>query len=145
MMNLSDGFVPSMKDFDAVLQFMPLLEEPKSTALFWREGDNVDYEKRKLTVGVTVYAEELVAFVASLYEHGFVQMFEWSDWHQEAERYFAQQELIAKADLQTCIKLLTYHVRSDRFTDGHLAHMISSGHIAQIMFRLRDLRDGING
>ena len=139
MRKLIDGLIPSRTDFDAVLQFLPALKELQ----FRRLGDTFDEGKRELTVGGFVYAEKIEAFLSALKEHGFIQMFEWAAWHQEAHRYFEQPALIAEADLQACIKLLTFHVRSDRFLDGHFASMLASGHITAILNRLRELRDNV--
>jgi Family of unknown function (DUF6508) len=53
--------------------------------------------------------------------------------------------LLAQADLLTLRKLLTAHVRQDRFIEGHLAQMLENGHISAILRRLRELRDARAG
>ena len=45
------------------------------------------------------------------------------------------------ADLTTLRKLLTTHVRADRFSEGHLAGVLQSGHIVAVLRRLRKIRD----
>jgi O-acetyl-ADP-ribose deacetylase len=47
---------------------------------------------------------------------------------------------IAGADLLTLRKLLTAHVRGDRFTEGHLAAVLEKGHILAILKRLEQIR-----
>ena len=38
--------------------------------------------------------------------------------------------------LATCIKLITGHLRSERFCDGHLHSVFESGHLTAILRRL---------
>jgi hypothetical protein len=40
----------------------------------------------------------------------------------------------------TLRKLLTTHVRADRFVEGHLAGVLESGHMLAILRRLKDIR-----
>ena len=46
---------------------------------------------------------------------------------------------LASADLLTLRKLLTTHIRADRFTEGHL----ESGHITAILRQLKQIRDAL--
>jgi hypothetical protein len=58
---------------------------------------------------------------------------------REGEQLVDHPALLSKANLQTLRKLLTAHVRADRFTEGHLAGMIESGHIAMILKRMAEI------
>lgn len=49
--------------------------------------------------------------------------------------------MVQKANLQTLRKLLTVHVCADRFTEGHLAAMFESGHIAMILKRMAEIHN----
>ena len=89
-----------------------------------------------------VYDSIVDEFVQALYDHGFVQNFDWPGW-EEAQAYVERPELLASADLETCIKLLTTHVRKERFCDGHLAEMITTGHLLAVLHRLEELRPSI--
>ena len=70
----------------------------------------------------------------------FIQEFDWTLWHDEAEKYQKYPELISGADLEIIIKLLTTHVRADRFCTGHLANMLDNGHLLQILQRLAEIK-----
>ena len=48
---------------------------------------------------------------------------------------------LAAADFDTVRRLLTLHVRADRFNAGHLGAVARSGHLAAVLRRLRALRD----
>lgn len=62
--------------------------------------------------------------------------FNWPEWQREAERYDLEPERLQTAPLDDVLKLLTLHVRKDRFCDGHLPLMVSKGHIAALLHRL---------
>jgi hypothetical protein len=49
------------------------------------------------------------------------------------------------ADLLTLRKLLTLHVRGDRFVEGHLASVLESGHVTDILERMQQIRDAMVG
>lgn len=141
MRSLSEGLLPSRADIEAVLQFAPMLERRQADASFIWDGVTKEGETKVISMGYISYGRDIEAFVSTLYDHGFIQTFNWAQWQERAEEYFEQPELISKADLQTCVKLLTLHVRKDRFLDGHLGEMIASGHIARVLHRLNLLRD----
>ena len=82
-------------------------------------------------------------FYKALYDAGLIIQFDWMDWTGQAQEYVNRPELIEGADLDTVCKLLTTHVRNDRFCDGHLRSMILNGHMAAILHRLQELmQDG---
>lgn len=79
-------------------------------------------------------------FLQAFYASDFLISFDWSDWQDEARRYFADPELLQTADVLILRRLLTLHIRKDRFWDGHLCEMIERGHISSILRRLKALR-----
>jgi hypothetical protein len=48
---------------------------------------------------------------------------------------------IESLDLEGIRKLLTTHIRGDRFSDGHLLKMLRSNTITKILERLKVLRE----
>ena len=68
--------------------------------------------------------------------HGIVRDFDWPKWLPRAVRIFRNPSLLRKARMKTCLKLLTLHIRRDRFCDGHLGAMLASGHITAIIRRM---------
>ena len=88
-----------------------------------------------------VFAEELSQFHQALYNNGFVFSFDWPSWQEEALRYYEQPELLHTADMQVLRKLITLHVRKERFFEGHLPEMVECGHITAILRRLKELRE----
>ena len=66
--------------------------------------------------------------------------FDWPSWQDVANCYFTDSAALESADLLTLRKLLTTHVRMERFVDGHLATVFESGHLVAILERLKALR-----
>jgi uncharacterized protein DUF6508 len=78
------------------------------------------------------------AFVAALYEHGWIVAFDWPDWQDEAAA-LVERGGIVEADASTLRRLLTLLVRKDRFAEGQLAAAFESGLIVTILRRLKEL------
>jgi hypothetical protein len=66
-----------------------------------------------LTLSWTEEAE--IDFIKSLYDKGFIVIFDWMKW-KRGEELFKAPALIADADAADRLKLLTLCVRQDRFT-----------------------------
>ncbi len=84
--------------------------------------------------------EVMGSFIDTLYENKWIVPFDWSSWQDEAESYAEHPDKTASASVKTIQKLLTTHVRKDRFCEGHLDAMVENGHIAALLRRLKDLR-----
>ena len=87
----------------------------------------------------SIPTEPAQRFVSALHEHGFIRPFDWGGWQSEAERYVEDPAQLQRADLETICKLLTIHVRKERFCEGHLAAMFECGHLTAVLRRLADL------
>ena len=86
-----------------------------------------------------VYSKEVYGFEKALYDENIVIVFDWGKWQLQAEKIYNEPELLENADLETLRKLLTLHVRKERFCAGHLVGMIKSGHILAILERLEEI------
>ena len=126
------------EQIQAVVRFLPILESlrpddfSRSVCLPGNEG--VCYG-----IGQVEFHPAVYDFINACYENGFVQPFNWPAWAREARRYMADPELVASARLLTCIKLITGHLRYERFCDGHLHSVFESGHLIAILRRLQQL------
>jgi hypothetical protein len=82
----------------------------------------------------------VLEFIHVLYDNDWVTpQFDWTEW-KESELYVETSELIESADAVTIQKLLTTHVRLNRFAEGHLGSMFENGHVLALLHRLRVLR-----
>lgn len=121
---------------DALLGFLPVMEA--RVAGEWQGGDR--NEDGSINMPWMSYDERVLAFIKACYQHGWVRPFDWNAWQEQAKRYYDDPLLLAAADLTALQKLLTLHVRKERFHEGHLAGMIESGHLALILRRLEVIR-----
>ena len=63
----------------------------------------------------------------------------WSEFQDEAIGYFENPTRLETADPETIRKLLTLHVRKDRFCEGHFLEMLEVDNIQAILRRLATL------
>lgn len=122
---------PGEPNAQAILAFLPSLE-----AAGFRFGEVV------VKPGQFPYARmapEVDALVQALYDNGWVEPFDWSEFQDEAVRYFENPSRLETVDLETIRKLLTLHVRKDRFCEGHFLEMLEKRHIQAILRRLAQL------
>ena len=90
-------------------------------------------------MGHLEYHPAVYKFIDACYENGMVLSFDWGAWADEAHRYMSDPQRVLSASLDTCMKLLTTHLRAERFCDGHLADVLRSGHITAVLRRLQQL------
>jgi ADP-ribosyl-[dinitrogen reductase] hydrolase len=117
-------------NIEAVLKFLPAFERLDFSPGEWisREGQLPYFE----------YASVIFDFHRALGENGFIQPFDWPHW-EEGKQLVDNPRLLSKVSLQTLRKLLTAHIRTDRFVEGHLAAMCESGHITMILKRIDEI------
>lgn len=134
---LSEATPDIARRVNALLEYLPLMDS--RVAGHWEGGDR--REDGSITVPWFDYDPGVLAFIRACGSHGWIEPFDWGEWLPEAERYYREPGLLTTAGVETVQKLLTVHVRRDRFVEGHLASIIEEGHIAAVLHRLRDIRE----
>ncbi|MFI5297240.1 MAG: DUF6508 domain-containing protein [Polyangiales bacterium] len=79
------------------------------------------------------------ALVNDIYARRILFSFNWPSWAEEGRRLEGDDQALARADVLTLRKLLTMHVRADRFSDGHVAGLVRSGQMSRLLRRLGEL------
>ena len=125
----------SKSGLEKLLSTIPLLENYSGP---WIEH-NIKSEDHTISIGPATYPAPVMAFLRSFDDSGLLIPFDWGSWQEEAARMCADPSLIQEADLQTIRRLLTTHVRKERFCEGHLAGLCESGHIVSVLKRLKQL------
>lgn len=133
-MNLDPLPPITLEQLDAVLRFLPVFEQPGYSYGEWVGLS--DAHRRPYYDS----SPEVLAFLQALTREGIVAPFDWMAWSQEADRLYRDPAALATADLDTLRRLLTSHVRADRYGEGLLADMLEEGHITAILRRLAELR-----
>jgi hypothetical protein len=83
--------------------------------------------------GNEVSDETIRGLVEDLYKARIVYSFDWPGWQPEADRLYRNDKALRAASLSDLRKLLTTHVRKDRFCEGHLKAMVTAGHVLAIL------------
>lgn len=120
------------EQIDAVLAYLPLFEAEGYTFGQWVASEGQFPYFR--------FSDEANRFVNTLYEQNMIIAFDWGSWTEEAERYRTDPAALRAADLLTICKLLTVHVRADRFTEGHLAAIFDESHLITLLRQLKRIR-----
>ena len=125
--------LPTLAQIEALLVFLPTFgKATKKHATFQLPEHAMPWWKMSPAAD---------AFYLAIYENGFVQVFSWFRWQQEGFRFIKSRKKVAQADLETICRLLTLHVRRDRFCDGHFAAQLENGHMAAILHRLAHIAE----
>ena len=122
------------KQIDAILAFLDAIER-----MDFKFGEWPVASETPVTPHFK-YGDPLEAFVRALYGEGWIEQFDWEKWQENAAQYVDSPDLLASADAETIRKLLTTHIRKDRFCEGHLAAMFENGHIVALLRRLKEIR-----
>src|SRR5688572_6341649 len=104
----------------------------------WQGGDK--RPDGSITMPWMEYDQHVLDFIRTCGMNGWLEPFEWVAWQPEALNFYEDPETLQTAPLETLQKLLTLHIRKDRFVEGHLANMIEDGHIAAILRRMATIR-----
>lgn len=137
------GPAPSLaSQIDAITAFLAALSTP-GIAGKWEGGERG--RDGVITMPWFDYSEEALAFKRACYANGWVDFtFNWTQWGTEAKRHMDDADALATIDVDTARRLITAHLRADRFNEGHLASVIESGHIAAILRRLAAIRAALD-
>ena len=122
---------PDQEDIDAALAYIPILSNPDFVFGEWRmpEGQFPHY----------FFSPEASNFIDALSK--LIIVFDWPAWKEEANELMENPAALAKTDLPTLCKLITTHVRAERFNEGYLASQFKSGHLLAILQRLKEIQD----
>lgn len=82
-------------------------------------------------------------FCDACYHYNFVQPFDWHAWVREHERLVFDGNDIENLSLGDIGRLLTSHMRGDRYCDQHLLKVMRSGQMRRILERLQHLRSNM--
>ena len=117
-----------------LLSFLPLLSDRDA-----KHGDGPGIEvTRENTISIlpATLSNTASSFVQACYDENFVQPFDWNEWSNRHETELREDAFIAQASISRIIRLLTTHIRADRFCDGHLLSVLEDGTIVRILDRL---------
>jgi hypothetical protein len=124
------------RQIELVTKFLPIFEaiEPEN---FARYIESQGSAKETFVLGHPDYHPAVHEFMEACYSTGLVKPFDWGAWAKQARRYMSDPALVRSARLGTCIRLMTAHLRAERFCNGHLEGVLRSGHVTAILRKLK--------
>jgi len=122
------------RGINKVLKFLPIFEQKGYRFSEWVYPS--PSEDGTIFSPFLEYRKEVNEFITILHEEEFTTPFDWGNWQDQAD---FEPHVLKKANLETLQKLLTIHIRKERFCDGHLATVLENGHIIAILRRLKEI------
>ena len=134
------------KDLEAILSFIPRLQEIiPDKVVIESPGRVLEQDGSNLVLAMHGKYHPLVEeFQQALYRHGFIRIYDWGKWIPQGKAIYNDRKSLDRASMTSCLKLLTLHVRNDRFVEGHFAAMLTSGHIIAVLKRMEQIGRGIS-
>ena len=119
-----------------VLTFLPFVRDINQSA-----GQVLGSERHGEIVSMPYasLSERATEFVDACYQANLVQSFDWTAWAEKNAALAHEGKGLESADLDCIIRLVTAHLRADRFVEGHLLEVLKSGLMRRILERLQEI------
>lgn len=127
---------PTLADLATVAAMVAEIEAITTRPAEWRGGERE--ADGSVQMPFVTYAPAAERLLRAIYEHNLIVTFDWTSWQAEAQR-FLDPAAANTASVEEVRRLLTLHIRKERFVEGHFAAMISNGHIGVLLRRLQTL------
>ena len=125
---------PTKVEFAQLLAFLPVFSSPDFGPVRQMHGGEI--VDGAMQFPWPEYRPEVGRFIQAASKEC------WQDQHyssEDAALMVAGPDRVESATLEQIRSMLTYCVRGERFCDGHIGEMISSGHLVYILERLWDI------
>lgn len=129
----TEGQEPTIADLAAIAGMLPELQAIETRPVEWSGGERG--ADGSIQMPYATYAPAAERLMRAIYEHKLIVEFDWPSWQEEGQR-FLDPEVASTASVEDIRRLLTLHVRQERFVEGHFATMIANGHIILLLKRL---------
>lgn len=129
--------VPTPREIDELLAFLPAFEDPAEPVAEWSKG-SVEWESKRATLSYPSYSDAVMAF------HRLIHQPQWLHigYQDERPKDLAENpDRIPSATLDQITALLTWVVRGERFCDGHMDSCFNLGIPQAALRRLAELRN----
>ena len=128
---------PSIKDFDDLLIFLPVLSDEKFDPIIeWKGGDKIDGKVNFMRW--PIYEPIVKDFLEVASKEC------WNDYHfnhYQMGKMLKNEIVVECADLTQIKQMLSYCVNGDKFmSQGHMGTMIREGHIGRLLERVGQLK-----
>lgn len=99
-------------------------------------------QARDASADMDVALEE---FLVDVYTSGFVVSYDWPQYYAENKSLLNDAAALQAMDLDSFRRIVIAHLRMDRFSEGHLRHLLDTGYFAALVERASQLRSSLRG
>ena len=85
------------------------------------------------------YSDLIQDYIKYCYDENIVVNFDWMNWEEGYNFMNSENRNYSEKNFSFLIKLNTYHLRRDRFSDGWLLEMFKQGEILKLLERIEGL------
>ena len=127
--------LPSKENIKNLLKYLPVFNEPGYSP------GKPRYEKKgnSVTLWPYCYNDAVRGFMNSCYKEGFMYSYNWSEYSGKVKEIQSRKSPYDEASLFEMCKILTGHMRNERFCDGHVASVIENGMMQALLGRLEQI------
>jgi hypothetical protein len=128
----------SLEHIDELLRFLSLFDDPNRAFSKWNSSETTDDEP--IQIDFPEYDDDVEDFF-KLASSPF-----WDDRNyvpESAQAMVNDQQTVNKASLDEVKTMLTWCVRGERFSPGHLGTLLEQGKIVALLKRLKEIRSEI--
>lgn len=127
----------SDQDFEEILSYRTILEQPAGR-LQAKQGNMENSVQENIMDN-----REFIGFLDALNYTGFVENFDYISWAEKRNSLRSVKSMVdevGQMDLDELRKLMTYHIRVERFSEGHLQQLYDSGFFDSFFDKLESLK-----
>ncbi len=125
----------TIEEWQTIFELIPTIEETENFGEFIpleRISDNFSIYKGFETSRV------VIEFEKRAYDNNLIVNFNWMEWEEGRKIVESETKDFSGLDKYTLCKLLTAHIRNDRFCDGWLISRFADGTILNILKELSE-------
>lgn len=127
----------SDQDFEEILSYRTILEQGAGR-LQAKQGDMENPAQENIMDN-----RDFIGFLDALNYTGFVENFDYISWAEKRNSLRSVKSMVdevGQMDLDELRKLMTYHIRVERFSEGHLQQLYDSGFFDRFFDKLESLK-----
>ncbi len=127
--------LPSKENIKNLLKYLPIFNTPAYSA-GERKIEEVD---GTTTIWPYSYNETVENFMNSCYKEGFIYSYDWPGYSKKAAEIEKRKPPYEGASLFELCKILTGHIRNERFCEGHISCVVEDGSMSELLGRLEQI------
>jgi hypothetical protein len=127
--------LPSKENIRNLLEYLPVF----SVSGYSPGEPRYEKKRNSVTLWPYCYNDAVRGFMNSCYNEGFIYSYDWAEYSKKAKEIEGRKPSYDGASLFELCKILTGHMRNERFCDGHIASIIEDGTMIALLESLEQI------